>query len=90
MILNDAGKIVRNEWVKSAEIRKEIEIHEFAVMPNHFPSIVGFKTIEIFAVATQLPRTHYSQSKRICYIATNPTSWQHDGLIIKRYLKINR
>jgi len=40
MILNDAGEIVRNEWVKSAEIRKEIEIHEYVVMPNHFHAIV--------------------------------------------------
>ena len=40
MILNAVGEIVRNEWVKSAEIRKEIEIHEYVVMPNHFHAIV--------------------------------------------------
>ena len=40
MILNEAGKIVRDEWIKSAEIRKEIEIHEYVVMPNHFHAIV--------------------------------------------------
>ncbi|MCL2510864.1 MAG: transposase [Bacteroidales bacterium] len=40
MILNAAGEIVRNEWIKSAEIRKEIEIHEYIVMPNHFHAIV--------------------------------------------------
>lgn len=27
MILNDAGKIVNNEWMK---------LHEFVVMPNHY------------------------------------------------------
>jgi len=40
MILNAAGEIVRNEWIKSVEIRKEIEIHEYIVMPNHFHAIV--------------------------------------------------
>ncbi len=48
MILNDAGQIVKNEWVKSAEIRKEIEIHEFVVMPNHFHAIV--QIVEISSV----------------------------------------
>jgi len=40
MILNNAGKMIYEEWVKSAEIRKEIEIHEHVVMPNHFHAIV--------------------------------------------------
>jgi len=40
MILNDAGKIVYEEWENSAGIRKEIEIHEYVVMPNHFHAIV--------------------------------------------------
>jgi REP element-mobilizing transposase RayT len=40
MILNDAGKMVCCEWEKSAEIRKEIEIHEYIVMPNHFHGII--------------------------------------------------
>jgi len=40
MILNDTGKIVCKEWIKSAKIRKEIEMHEYIVMPNHFHAIV--------------------------------------------------
>jgi len=40
MILNDAGKIVHDEWIKSAEIRSNIILHEFTIMPNHFHGII--------------------------------------------------
>jgi len=41
MILNPAGWIVYDEWIKTPEIRSEMKIHEFIVMPNHFHAIVG-------------------------------------------------
>ncbi len=40
MWLNDAGQIVTEEWVKTAEIRDEIEIDCYVVMPNHFHGIL--------------------------------------------------
>lgn len=40
MHLNEMGVIVRDEWEKSSEIRGEIELREFVVMPNHFHGIV--------------------------------------------------
>src|SRR4030042_5366870 len=40
MILNEYGIITRDEWIKSAAIRFEIELDEFVVMPNHFHGIV--------------------------------------------------
>ena len=40
MMLNEYGQIACDEWVKSAEIRNEIEIHEYVVMPNHIHAIV--------------------------------------------------
>ncbi len=40
MLLNDFGQVVRCEWMKSFEIRKEILIDEFIIMPNHFHGIV--------------------------------------------------
>jgi REP element-mobilizing transposase RayT len=36
---NDFGLIVEAEWKRSAEIRSEIELGEFVVMPNHFHGI---------------------------------------------------
>jgi REP element-mobilizing transposase RayT len=40
MRMNDFGRIVEAEWIKSAEMRAEIELGEFVVMPNHFHGIV--------------------------------------------------
>jgi len=40
MRLNDAGRIVVGEWLKTAEIRNEIELDEWVVMPNHFHGIL--------------------------------------------------
>ena len=42
MILNDFGKTVKNEWIKSVEIRPDmhLELGEFVVMPNHFHAVI--------------------------------------------------
>ena|SRR3989338_430943 len=40
MVLNESGRVVRDEWLKTAEARVEIRTGEFVVMPNHFHGIV--------------------------------------------------
>lgn len=40
MQLNQFGEIVAEEWLKSAKIRREIELDNWVVMPNHFHAIV--------------------------------------------------
>jgi putative transposase len=40
MQLNDFGKIVEEEWKKTEQIRKEIIMDAYCVMPNHFHGIV--------------------------------------------------
>ena len=40
MILNEMGEIVESEWIKSPEIRSEIELDVFQIMPNHFHAVV--------------------------------------------------
>lgn len=40
MVLHRSGKIVVDEWLRTAEIRNEIELDEWVVMPNHFHAIV--------------------------------------------------
>jgi putative transposase len=37
---NEYGQIVDEEWLKSAEIRQEIGLGEWVVMPNHIHGIV--------------------------------------------------
>ena len=40
MILNDLGKIAFDEWQKTEEIRKNILVDEFVIMPNHLHGIL--------------------------------------------------
>lgn len=40
IILNNFGQLIKEEWLKSAEIRNEIEFDDFVIMPNHFHGIV--------------------------------------------------
>lgn len=40
MLLNGFGEIVANEWIKTGEIRDEIELDAWVVMPNHFHGLV--------------------------------------------------
>ena len=40
MILNPFGEIAQEEWIKSIEIRKNISLHEYIIMPNHIHGII--------------------------------------------------
>jgi putative transposase len=40
MRLNKLGKIVQEEWLRTAEIRKDVQMDSFVVMPNHIHGIV--------------------------------------------------
>jgi len=40
MKLNEFGEVVNREWLCSSEIRREIELDEFVVMPNHIHGII--------------------------------------------------
>jgi len=40
MILNQFGQIAYNEWIKTPEIRPNVELGEFIIMPNHFHAII--------------------------------------------------
>ncbi|MBK8399117.1 MAG: hypothetical protein IPL26_28240 [Leptospiraceae bacterium] len=40
MMLSDMGRIVEEEWKRSFEIRRELIIDEFVIMPNHIHGIV--------------------------------------------------
>ncbi len=42
MVLNDTGKIARDEWFKTAELRPYVKLYEdeFVIMPNHGHGII--------------------------------------------------
>jgi len=43
MILNDIGRIIKEEWLKTAGIRTNINLDKHVVMPNHFHGIITIK-----------------------------------------------
>ena len=43
MRLNDTGEIVREEWLRTPVIRREVELDAFIVMPNHLHGIIIIK-----------------------------------------------
>ena len=40
MLLNQIGKIVAQEWLKSADIRQELKLDAWVIMSNHLHGIV--------------------------------------------------
>lgn len=40
MRLNELGKIAETEWLKNAELRENIELDYFIIMPNHLNGII--------------------------------------------------
>ena len=44
VILSTVGGIVRDEWLRTGIIRKEITLDEFVIMPNHYHGIVIIET----------------------------------------------
>jgi len=44
MILSDYGKIIETEWLKSFDIRNELLLDEYIIMPNHLHAIVIIDT----------------------------------------------
>jgi REP element-mobilizing transposase RayT len=47
--LNEFGRIVQDEWRKSAVIRREIELDIFVIMPNHIHGIVNIIDADVGA-----------------------------------------
>lgn len=45
VILNESGEIVKKEWQKTGEIRPNIGIDVFIVMPNHLHGIIIIKPV---------------------------------------------
>ncbi|MDO3379741.1 transposase [Geoalkalibacter halelectricus] len=40
MRLNDVGMVVRDQWLRTPQIRTNVALDEFVVMPNHFHAIM--------------------------------------------------
>ena len=62
MILNKFGKIVEEEWLKIKEIRKNIDLDYYVIMPNHFHGII---IIESRDTACCVPTDEYRTFRKM-------------------------
>jgi len=44
VVLNDFGRIVCEEWERTAAVRPRVELGAYIVMPNHIHGILVFRT----------------------------------------------
>ena len=61
MILTDIGKVVDEEWLKSEEMRTNIKLDYYVIIPNHFHGIIIIEGPEI----ARYLETHRDASLRI-------------------------
>lgn len=45
MILNDTGKVAAEEWRRTAQLRGNIVLHEFIIMPNHMHGVLEIANV---------------------------------------------
>ncbi len=55
MCLNHIGYIVAQEWVRSSQIRQEIELDKWVIMPNHIHGIVFITDINDIGAQSLAP-----------------------------------
>jgi putative transposase len=46
MLLSDIGKVLEEEWSKTNDIRLNVDLDYYAIMPNHFHGIIIIKDVE--------------------------------------------
>jgi REP element-mobilizing transposase RayT len=44
MRLNDSGLFIEREWLKTPNIRRNVELDEYVIMPNHFHGVIIINT----------------------------------------------
>jgi REP element-mobilizing transposase RayT len=83
-LINQYGEIVKSEWMKTADIRTNVELDEFIVMPNHVHGIIVLSN-DVGARRCLAPfnneysTTDADELNRIReYIINNPAKWAED------------
>jgi REP element-mobilizing transposase RayT len=61
--LSDYGTIVRDEWLRTGQLRTAVTLDEFIVMPNHFHAIlaIGFRSLARSDLVPQLAQRPYER-----------------------------
>ena len=64
MFLNKLGEIVRDEWIKTKNIRPYVELDEFVIMPNHFHGIICMENHGAVGAQRAVPLRQFGQKKK--------------------------
>ena len=67
VVLNPSGRIVAEEWAKTADLRPYVEIDSYIVMPNHLHGIIIFRENHRRDTARRVP-TGLNSHIRVVYI----------------------
>lgn len=86
MFLSEFGCIVKEEWLKSFQLRQELLLDEFVIMPNHIHGLVVIKSVEMNSrkLETHGPNveTHGRASlKETSHEIENSISWQTKPIV---------
>ena len=75
MVLNDAGIMVENEWLKLPNRFPNIQLHEFVLMPNHFHAILEIvgATLVVAPNETVVPNNEKGRPQGIAPTTIAPT-----------------
>jgi len=79
MRLNELGVMMRDEWLRTPQIRSNVELDEFIVMPNHFHAILWIKNADDDVGATRWvahdrpPKTQTRATQRVAPTAGPPS-----------------
>ena len=75
MLLSNIGKIVQSEWLKTFEMRPDMNLWmgEYVVMPNHFHAIIGIGdnqyNMHLTSIDKSIPKNQFGpQSKNLASI----------------------
>jgi REP element-mobilizing transposase RayT len=64
MLFNELGKIAEEEWVKIKELRKNVELDYYVIMPNHVHGIIILNEIVTTPNCRDVARNVSTDNKR--------------------------
>src|SRR6266702_5532956 len=62
MRLSSVGEVVAEEWLKTSQMRDNVTLDDWVVMPNHLHGIVVIGHVETHSVETHRVETHCNAS----------------------------
>lgn len=62
---NEYGRIVQTEWLRTREIRANVELDEFCIMPNHLHGIITITNVGAQFIAPSYVDCHTSRHSAI-------------------------